>query len=282
MNVIYLLIIILGVAGQGIIKKPYTEKVGGNGIWFFGLLTSATALIFFAVTSKDPSWEWGLVPYAVLFAFSYAMSTVFFIKAIACGSLALSSLISSYALMLPTFYGLVFLKDSVSIGLFPGLILLVISCILINKKDENSKISLKWLIYILIATVTNGMCSVSQKMQQVAYNGAYKNEFMILALGIVVVFLGIMMWIKERGEIRTYAKYGWHLALICGIMNGIVNLLVMVLSGSMPASVMFPLISAGGIIITYIVSKWFYKEQLTKAQFWGFVLGIGSVVFLNI
>lgn len=60
-----------------------------------------------------------------------------------------------------------------------------------------------------------------------------------------------------------------------------VNLFVMILTGLMPVSLMYPLISAGGIIVTYIVSKFFYKESLTKAQLIGFILGIGSVVLLN-
>ena len=65
-------------------------------------------------------------------------------------------------------------------------------------------------------------------------------------------------------------------------MNGTVNMLVMVLSGMIAVSIMFPMISAGGIIITYIVSKVFYKEKLTKTQFAGFLAGVASIVFLNI
>lgn len=126
------------------------------------------------------------------------------------------------------------------------------------------------------------MCSVVQKMQQLAFNGAYKNEFMILALAIVVVVLTGFVIAKERKEIKTFAKVGWHLAAFCGVMNGIVNLFVMILSGRMPVSLMFPLISAGGIVITYLVSKFFYKEKLTQRQFIGFIIGIISVVFLNI
>ena len=50
----------------------------------------------------------------------------------------------------------------------------------------------------------------------------------------------------------------------------------------MNVSVMFPLISAGGIIVTYIVSQWVYKEELSLKQKIGTVLGILAVVVLNI
>ena len=56
----------------------------------------------------------------------------------------------------------------------------------------------------------------------------------------------------------------------------------MILSGKMPVSLMFPLISAGGLIVTYIVSRFFYKEKLTKIQFIGFIFGLMAVVFLNV
>ena len=57
---------------------------------------------------------------------------------------------------------------------------------------------------------------------------------------------------------------------------------VMIRSGRLAVSLMFLLISAGGLVITYLVSRFIYKEKLTKIQFIGFVLGLSAVVFLNI
>lgn len=119
-------------------------------------------------------------------------------------------------------------------------------------------------------------------MQQDASNGAYKNEFMLTALAIVTVFMLVMSLLKERNKITIYAKAGWYWATACGLLNGIVNLFVMILSGRMAVSLIFPLISAGGFVGTYIVSRFFYKETLTKIQSAGFVIGLAAVVFLNI
>ena len=203
------------------------------------------------------------------------------VLAIAYGSLSLTSLFISYSLMIPTFYGLI-IGDSIGKGFIPGMILLVISLFLTNKSDEKAKISFKWIIFVVLSFVGNGMCTVVQKIQQVASNGAYKNEFMIVALAIVTLVMLIMTLFKEGKEIKFYAKSGWHLALICGLLNGMVNLFVMILSGRMAVSLMFPLISAGGLVVTYLVSKFCYKEKLTKMQFIGFLFGLAAVVFLNI
>lgn len=281
MDILYLLAIILGISGQSIVKKPYTQKTNGAGVYFFNTLLSAAALLFFVVTSSKFSFDISFIPYSIGFAVSFAVSSVFMVLAIAYGSLSLTSLFISYSLMIPTFYGLI-IGDTVSTGFIPGMILLVISLFLTNKSGEEEKISFKWIIFVFLSFFGNGMCTVVQKMQQIASNGAYKNEFMIVALAIVTVVMLIMSILKERTEIKFFTKVGWHWAIICGALNGMVNLFVMILSGKMPVSLMFPLISAGGLIVTYIVSRFFYKEKLTKIQFIGFIFGLMAVVFLNV
>ena len=282
LNVIFLIAIILGVSGQNIVKKPYTQKMGGSGVYFFNAIISAAALLFFAVTATKLDFDLSFIPYSIGFAASYAIATVFLVLAIAYGSLSLTSLFFSYSLMIPTLYGLVFLKDDISVVFILGLALLVVSLFLVNKNDKKAKFSFKWIICVILAFLGNGMCTVVQNMQQVAFDGAYKNEFMIVALAIVALVMSIMSLIKERKAMKVYAKAGWHWALICGLLNGMVNLFVMILSRSMPVSVMFPLISAGGLVVTYLVSRFVYKESLTKLQFVGFILGLAAVVFLNI
>jgi len=282
MNIFYLTTIIIGVAVQNIIKRPYTNRTNGKGVYFFSAATSLVAMLFFLIGAKNLSWNIVVLPYSLAFAIAYAVGTVASVVAVGCGSISFTSLIMQYSLMLPTFYGLFFLKDQVSPGFIPGILLLIVSLFLINGKGEDAKFSIKWIISIVLAFVGNGMCSVVQKMQQVRFDGLYKNEFMIAALAIVTVVLTLFITSKERTQFKFFVKSGWHLAIGCGIMNGLVNLFVMILSGRMPVSVMFPLVSAGGIIVTYFVSRLAYKETLSKLQFVGFVLGIASVVFLNI
>ena len=280
-NLFYLVTIIIGISGQSIVKKMYTNKVADGGIYFFNTVLSAAALLFFAVTSSKLHFNLSFVPYSIGFAAAYSVASVFAVLAIANGSLSLTSLFTSYSLMIPTFYGLM-IGDTVGMGFIPGMVMLVVSLFLTNKTGEKAKISFKWIVYVFLSFVGNGMCTVVQKMQQVASNGAYKNEFMIVALAIVTVVMLVMAMFKERKEIKAYAKVGWFWAIVCGALNGLVNLFVMILSGRMAVSIMFPLISAGGLIVTYIVSRFFYKEKLTKMQFIGFIFGLAAVVFLNI
>lgn len=282
MSILYLILIILGVSFQNIIKKPYSDKTEGRGVYTFSFLTSLAAMAFYAVTSAGFSLKAEVLVYSLMFAAAFTAATVFTVKAIVVGSLSLTALIVSYSLMIPTFYGLVFLKEPISPGLLPGIALMLLSILLTNKKTDEAKINFKWIVYVSLAAVGNGMCSVVQKMQQVAFDGNFKNEFMMMAMAIAAVILLVCSLKAERRDMLFCIKHGWLQGLSCGIANGAVNMSVMILSSIMSVSIMFPMISVGGIVLTYLMSVFYYKESLNKSQHIGVVLGLISVVFLNI
>lgn len=282
MNIFYLIIIIVSISFQNVFKKQYNSKTSGGGVYIFNVLSAISALAFFAVSSDMNNFNAAVLPYSTAFAFFYSVALVTVTTAIGCGSLSVTSLIFSFSLLIPTLYGLFFLNEPAGAGFFPGLVLLIISLVLVNKKEDKTKISFKWIINVFFAFVGNGMCSVVQKMQQIAFDGRYKGEFMSAALIMVGMVLSIFAVVIDKRSIKTYIKNGWYLGILSGVMNGAVNFYVMVLAMRMSASLMFPLISAGGIIVTYIVSKTIFKEYLTKFQFFGFLLGIGSIILFNI
>lgn len=286
MDILLLAITVLFSALQNVTKKAFGSKVNGGGTYFFAGLSSLFALVFFVFTSDGVSFNAAVIPHSLGFGLAYLVSLVSGYLALTTGSASLSALISSYSLMIPAFYGLIFLKEPMGKFFFPGLLLLLISVFLINKKsDEPSlKFTLKWMIYVVLSFIAGGMCSVTQTIQQNAFNGAYKSEFMIMALVFVFICVGILSIIKERPHMGLYLKKGWHLGSACGIMNGVVNLFVMILVSEikMSASIMFPVIGAGSLIITYIFFRFMFKEKLTRPQLYGFVLGTISVILLNI
>ena len=283
MNILMLMLVVVGVSLQQIGKKAYNLKVK-NGTFSFTAASSFMALLVFLITAKGEfNYSSDFLIYSVIFAVSFCITSVASYCAVSTGPLALTSLFISYSLIIPTFYGIIVLGEETKATLFLGIILLLISLVLTNLEGkQEKKITLKWIILVLIASVGNGACSVIQKAQQINCNQMYKSEFMIIALIITVAVIGIFALLNEKKEITYNLKHGVKWYLICGIANGIVNYLVIVLSGRMDASLMFPIISSGGIILTALVSIFIYKEKLSKQQYVGFVLGILSIIALNL
>ncbi len=286
MNAVLLIAVVLGVTVQQVAKKAYNEKSPG-GTFTFTSMSILFALVVFVISSKgNLHFTAEILPYCFGFALSYSLACIGSFLAIKNGPLAITSLIIQYSLVIPTFYGLLFLPDeSASVTLIIGLALLFVSLLLVNMegtKKEEKKMTLKWGVCALLAFLGNGICSAVQKAQQITFNGQYKSELMIIALAISVLGIGAAALVTERKRIITNIKTASHWYIICGIANGLVNLWVLTLSNRMPASVMFPIISAGGIITTAIIALFFYKEKLSKQQTIGFLLGTVSIVFLNL
>ncbi len=268
---------------QTFFRKPFTLRFGGKGVYLFNAFSAVAAIAFFIISAGRLEWEPGVLPYSIGFAASYALSTACSLLAISYGPISLSSLIMSASTLIPTFYGLLFLKEEVRYATFlPGLILLMISLFLANKPKKGEKLSVKWLIFAVLAAVGNGGCTIFQTAQQVAFNERFGNELMIFSLALVLlIFLGLS-FCTERKEMKAHLKYAWFPGLACGVLNGANNLLVMLVRPMVGAAVLFPVLTGGGLVGSYLISTLAYKEKLSWRQTVGFLLGIGAVVLLKL
>jgi len=275
-----LTIVVFMVAAQNIVEKQYNVKVqNGNALLFAGV-SSLVAMLFFVISSGlNIKFESSIIGYSVAFAVAYSLCNLGIVQAIRHGSLGITMLIFSYSLIIPTFYGVIALKEQVTYFTWVGLFLLAVSLFLLNFKNETVKVSLKWIVFTLMAFVGNGMCSTVQKIQQGAFDGAYKNEFMIIALFISGIFLVLVSFIGKNSN-RSLKMLPF--AACKGFANAIVNLLVMILTGIIPNVILFPVISAGGIALGFFAAVFVYKEKLSLVQYIGYAIGVASVVILNL
>lgn len=296
-NVLLLITAIVGISIQQISQKAYNKKVGG-GAFIFSAASALVAMLVFLIASKgELSFQMEVVGYSVLFAVGYCMALAFSFLAIANGSLSLTSLVLQFSLIIPTFYGIFFLQEETDFFLFAGIALLVASIVLVNipvgeKKEKNAeteqteknqnKTTWKWALFALLMFIGNGGCSTVQKMQQTHFNGLYKSEFMIVALIITTVALVVISLFTERKEMLPALKKGVGYYAVYGVANGISNLIVLLLATKMSSSIVYPVLSAGGIVITSFVSVFVYKEKMNLFQKIGLILGVLAIVALNI
>ena len=284
MSTLLLIICIFATSGQNIFKKQYNSKVK-NGVFCFNAISSFFALLFFAVPALVKGFEFqiGLIGYSLAYAISYVVTLVCIYLAILWGGFGMTSLIYSYSTVIPTLYAILFLDEKMNLLIGVGFLALVISLFLTNTdRSVADKVTVKWVVVLLLAFLSNGMCAVTQNLQQIAFGGAYKNEFMVLALVIVeIVFWVLVLW-KDKSFLKESFQKGLLPAAACGICNGATNLLVMFLLGMMASSILFPAISAGGIIISFVFSVLVYREPFGVRQGIGVTFGIVAMVLLNL
>ncbi len=152
MHYFYMMLSVIAIPCQDIPKRFYGRRGVGHGYLFSAILALASAC-FFAVVSLASggfSYEIGVLLYSAMFGLGSVLCTVAATLAFGMGSLAITSLIISYSLMLPTLYGLVTLHEPFGAFKIAGLCLLVASLYLVNaptksKSGERHRFSFKWL-----------------------------------------------------------------------------------------------------------------------------------------
>lgn len=284
MEALILALIVAGVSVQSVCKKAYSNKVAGGVFSFTGASVLFAMIVFLFTSNGKLDFSVDLIWYSIAFAVVYCTSSLCSLMAIKTGSLSLTSLFTQYSLLIPTFFGIIAYNEETGPMLYTGIALLVVSLWIINYvRGEEKHFSVKWILFIFLAFVGNGMCSVVQNIQQHAFDQNGKSEFMIIALAIVAVWMFVLGVITEKKEMGTNLRKGFWMYAVCGIANGVVNYLVLYLYGiKFPASVSQPVISAGGIILTGLISIFVYKEKLTRNQLIGMLLGTVAIVVLNI
>lgn len=282
MKYIFLLVVVLLIAFQNFISKQYSMKGTAFNVWIFSGITTFGAFCFFVANAGFRiEYVPAVLPYSLLFAVCFGTATVGCTMAMKSGMFSLSTLANSYSLVIPTLFGILFLNDNIMMTGYIGIIFLFISIYLLNKKKESFRFSFSWLFWIVVTFLGDGFCSTVQKIQQLHFDGMYKNALMIYALAVLTVgFLtaGFATSKNLKKELPQAMGYG----LIRGLGNGVSNYLVMVLTGILPNAILFPLISAGGIVVSFVLAVFFYRERLTKMQTLGYMIGTVSVILLNL
>ena len=281
----------------------YNRRVKQPNPFCYTLLVSAVVFFFFLSYGKfsffyDPlTFITGAV-----YGICYCMSVALLLSALRTGYVSLVSLIMAYSLLIPTLFGIFFYRSYPGALFYAGLALLIVAVFLIGKKDvraanteaarENSaeakagrKKGFLWVIFALLAMLSNGAASVLQTYQQTASEGLYRSEFMMVAMIVVFVFSAAAVAVSLKNGRETVAfnfRRGWWIALLCGVANAALNLLVMISVKLLAAQIVFSTICGVSLVLTFSVSLFAFREKLNKWQIAGFFVGLISTIIMNI
>lgn len=231
---------------------------------------------------------------ALIFGFSFHLPTILLstlygvslclamhagFKALATGPMALTSTIASFSLIIPFFFGVFVLSEAFTWLKGVGLLFLLTSIVLITAKKE-SGFSVKWLIYSLLTLLANGVTAIVQKIHQIKFPGQFQFEFMFW--GFLTVFLILILTgTVSKKETQNPFKISL-LGISAGALNGVANYIVLYLSSTENASVIFPIVSGAHIMATWLIGVFFFGEKLKPIKTLGLILGIAAIVLLKL
>lgn len=220
---------------------------------------------------------------ALGFAFAITLNQVFFLKALSIGSMSFTSFVQGSGLIIPTFFGILVLKEELKVLQVVMLCILIVAMALaLNVKKE--KVNMKWLFFAFLSMLFMGMIGIIQTVHQVS---THSNE-LITFLRLAFLFSAIMNWPlwkfqeKKQGSNFLIKSKGTLYAAGSGAFMGGVHIINLYLAGKMPKVFFFPVVNGGLIFITLLSAMIFFKERLTKQQWVGIILGIIALSLIGL
>jgi drug/metabolite transporter (DMT)-like permease len=286
MDYIYLICSVFCSAASGVFGTYFNRKVAGKkdtSQFYNVLLLGTVAIGWLFLFLTDFSFDIKVLPYSVLFAFFYATCNIALIQALKCGPVSLTSLILSLSLILTTIWGFFFWDSAFTLPVAVGLILVIISLILCIYTKEDSTISPKWLFFVFVAFISNAGCSITQRTQQINFNGQHGKMLMAFATLISLVVCLFIYLRSDKSDSPFILKHAGIFPVVAALCNVGLNMITIILATSkISPSLIYPVIGVGGLAVTLLFSQLAFKEKLRITQWFGILAGAVATVLLSL
>jgi len=289
MNVLLLSIVIVLFGMYSTIGKPANSRCRNNAslILYNCLFTFVSAIFSFCTSGKIFILPTSSIIISLVFGMMFCMTAYLHMKTIQTGPLSLGTLIISFSLIIPLIYSFLFLHEPFTLSKLIGILLLVV-CVFLstNLSSEDKKMSVKWFVFAILTLLSNGLQSALSQAHQVHTGGAYTSQFTALGYAFAALSSFFLFWIvkhKENAETRYFFNPAMLLLVfLSGLTSFGANYIVLSLAAVMNGSIVYPAVQGGSLVIVTLSSVLFLNERINLKKFITIVMGIVSVVLLNI
>ncbi len=253
---------------------------------FFACVALFLGIMFPQCTPNGEIALWGCIVGA-----GTVMFQAFYALALTSGPLSISSLVINLSVLVPTIVSAVVFRENIYYMQLAGIVLLCFSLPLSLKDSSGEhKVSAKWLIFLSLAFLSNGVATSLMKLffkTESALIANSENTFLLCmyicaSLVALAVFLVMRFGLKAKnvGIKREWKLFAFIAAM--GLSLALFQKTHMYGLETIPGSLMFPTYIGIQTSMMSFIGILFFGDMLTGRQKLGIVLGIASVVLLNI
>ena len=290
---IFLIIILLLRVPQNFSSKKTSGLVTNSQSYFlYGTYSYILAgLIAFVMLLFDGMSGFSLpaVGISALGAVSLAVSLFCSIEALKSGVMVLAAMAGSAGLLLPCIAGIFMFNEPMKPMQFIGIALLIFSGWLLigYSKEQTGSFTPRTLLLLIGSMLSNGSVMLTQKMFSKYLPDTSVSIFSFLTFGLIGIgmFIGLVPSLLSqsgRAKIAAVPKPVFLYGTISSIILLAINQLATLAGRNVPSAIMFPINDGGATIITAITAAIFFKEKLTVRSVCGLILGIGSLIVINL
>ena len=228
------------------------------------------------VLSSYSSILWGLIIGGISGSFFF-LSFIFYQKSVKENGVGISGTIAKLGILIPMIFSIIIWKELPSTIQFIGIVLSLVSIIIVNVSPYSLK-KLNINPTILLLFVFGGMAEFSNKIYQKYALIEYKDIF-LFAVFFVAFLLSAFYTLKEK---RKFTKKDIITGLAVGIPNLFSSYFLILSLTTLKTSVVFPIYSAGSIVLINIGGLLLFNEKITKKNQVAIFLTVIALVLINL
>lgn len=263
-------------------KNSTSFKAGMQFNFFLGLFTAIIFFVFCGGTLKFSVFS--LIMSIAITVFGIGYNVIGFKILKNSGMSSYTMFLMNGGMIVPYIYGVLFLNEVFSVIRTIGLAFIITAVIIANSEKETK--NRKNIILCIIVFFLNGFVSVVSKLHQIehTYEIVSATEFVLytglvkcLICGIILLFIP-----KTEGKRTDMKSFGFlPLIALSAVISGVSYLLQLFGAVDLPATVLYPFITGGSIVLSTIVGKIAFKENLSFKKVFGVIMCfIGTCMFL--
>lgn len=268
------------------ITKVYQTKNGislRNSLVFNLLLGLFSALFFWVM--QGFSFEFQLYSFLLSFAQS-ALAVIYTILGFRIMSkhhIAIYSVfLMTGGMVVPYLWGLLFLEEPFSWLRTVGVLVIIAAILLTNSSSK--RLDPKQFFLCVAVFFLNGFVSVISKVHQI-YPEAVSTEAFGTMNSVTKVFLCLLILPlipKKAQHSSTFRGWKSILLVAASAVAGSISFLFQLIGAkTLPATVLFPIVTGGSILLTALSGRIFFREKLTRPILAGTLLCLlGTCLFL--
>ncbi|MBR5446306.1 MAG: hypothetical protein IKV57_09285 [Clostridia bacterium] len=275
-------------------NKFYQLRFGNavtTSLLFTALGGLTTALLFFCIGG----FRLSVTPYsltmAAIIAVLCCLYTLIGFKMFALGNMSVYTMFLMLGgMLLPYLYGVFWLNEEITVCRILGVILLALSMVfpvLGTGDDENKKKTRTlFLLLCLVVFTLNGFVSITSKMHQISDRFIVgENDFVVLSNGMNGLISSaalFVMCLSRRTTPLREPLTAKSMGLIAGIIgvsaacNGTSYMLQLIGAANVPASVLYPMVTGGMMVLSAVAGMVFFKEYPDKKTAVGLLLSFAA------
>lgn len=254
---------------------------------FYGVIVSVVTLVFAGFSFEPSKWTviLGIVNGAVLFAYNTLL-----IKASQSGPFSVTMIFNlAGGILIPMFWAVFHDGAELSGAQYIAIAVMLISFVFLNLEDkkggEESKVSLKFILYSLFLGIANGVYGTIMSTQKVIVGAGEDSEIIILTFATSALLAFLSLLIKSGRA--TFADFRQNTkSLLSAIAASVsaasaVNLMMYCLS-LINVAVLYSLQNGGVLIVSILWSLVILREKIGGKKIIGLILAIAAVFALSV